>query len=459
MEEKLLQEVSEDPHAGGPGFLKAGGVPASVYTLSATSLGVGAFVLPSIFDKIGILPGIGCLGFFALWSYFFMVQLIKMGQALNVSSYEALVEQVLGKFGSFLLAFFIAISVLLANSSHIAVVAGLLHDLIEYYISDSYGTFPYDSKKELILYLCVLSVALIFCTGNKINELRYVSTASVCVVLVTCIWCTGECFFWYWPKGQYQFTGSYASPLASSDWKMYAANIPTFAFVYSGTFCLFPVYNELRDQSIKNVRKAIAYSNALCCFGYLIVSIVGVLTFGSEINTDSFQTNRKATNYLYVFPPSHFGVTILCFFLVVVITLLYGVLNFPMVKSVEKMIILISPGCGARFLEWKYHSTVITVIGMVLIVNINLAAKELSVLFAMSGGFGCTFVVYFIPSLLLLRNKGGRPHSLWKKVFLWVSLCAVLAIAVLFTYSLFSPDTGSTSSGTNGTAVDNSTGY
>jgi hypothetical protein len=43
-------------------------------------------------------------------------------------------------------------------------------------------------------------LAFFCCSGSKISDLRFVSTASVTIVLTLCIWCTGECFFYYWPK-------------------------------------------------------------------------------------------------------------------------------------------------------------------------------------------------------------------------------------------------------------------
>ena len=67
-------------------------------------------------------------------------------------------------------------------------------------------------------------------------------------------------------------------------------------------------------------------------FRYGIVALVGALTFGTDVDRDKF-ANATASNYLYVFPPNHYMVTILRFGLVFSITLLFAVINFPMLEA------------------------------------------------------------------------------------------------------------------------------
>jgi amino acid permease len=96
------------------------------------------------------------------------------------------------------------------------------------------------------LYVVLLCVALIFCTGDRLSSLRYVSTASVGFVMITCVWISGECIFWYWTHGHSAFRGANAAPLASSDTKDYFEGLPAIAFAFSGIFTLFPVVKELK---------------------------------------------------------------------------------------------------------------------------------------------------------------------------------------------------------------------
>ena len=83
------------------------------------------------------------------------------------------------------------------QAAHMKTVVTLLHDLLEWYITGHYGTVELTTSREMILYIGLLSIAFVFSVGDSIGALRYVSTISVTMVLFTCLWCTGECIFWY----------------------------------------------------------------------------------------------------------------------------------------------------------------------------------------------------------------------------------------------------------------------
>jgi len=447
-------DAHDDLHGAG-GMLKPGGPAAAVYTLCAMSLGVGVFVLPIVFKDLGTISGALGITFFAVWGYWMQVVLIEVAEsyAPRIFSYEDLVERTLGKFGKLILALFMAVTTLLGNAAHMKTVVTLLHDLLEWYITGTYGKVEMDTTKELILYIGLLSVAFVFSTGNRIGALRYVSTISVTVVLLTCAWCTGECIFWYMlhlKKSEFRplLPGSnHSNPngtiLYSTDWESYAADLPAIAFAFSGTFCLFPVYREIHDKSLPNMKKVIGRSTFICAAGYMIVSLFGIWTFGKDIDVNP-TTGKPASNYLYVFPPDHYVVTLLCFGIVIVITLLYAVINFPFLASMEKLMDFL-PGV-TQDTVWhhgQWFRIIATFLGMVVIVFINIQFKNLLSLFGFCGGWGISFVVYFIPSLVALsasRRQLKKPF--WYQMLLVLSALAVLVMAGGFTYSTFHPKNG-----------------
>jgi len=445
-------DAHEDLHGAG-GMLKAGGPAAAVYTLCAMSLGVGVFVLPIVFKDLGTVSGALGIVFFALWGYWMQVVLIEVAEsyAPRIFSYEDLVERTLGKFGKLILALFMAVTCLLGNAAHMKTVVMLLHDLLEWYITGTYGNVELSTTKELILYVGLLSVAFVFSTGDKMSALRHVSSISVTVVLLTCAWCTGECIFWYMlheKKSEFRpllpNNPAHSNPngtiLYSTDWKSYAADLPAIAFAFSGTFCLFPVYREIHDKSLPNMKKVIGRSTFICAAGYMIVSLFGIWTFGKDIDVNP-TTGKPASNYLYVFPPDHYVVTLLCFGLCITITLLYAVINFPFLASMEKLMDFL-PGV-TRDTVWhkgQWFRTIATLCGMVVIVIVNIQFKNLLSLFGFCGGWGISFVVYFIPSLVAL-SASRRPlkRPLWYQMVLVLSAFAVLVMAGGFTYATFNP--------------------
>jgi hypothetical protein len=272
-------------------------------------------------------------------------------------------------------------------------VVGLLHDLLEFYVTDNYGKTSFSESKELVLYICLMGAALVFCGSSKITTLRYVSTASVLVVLLTCVWCTCECIFYYWfTKRENAFSGPKAAPIFKWDLYTWSATLPAIAFIYTPTFALFSVYSELRNKSLPAMASIVSKSTLICCFGYLIVALVGILTFGQNISFDSFK-GSIAPSYLYVFPPDHYVVTFLCFALVAVITMLYPVLNLPYLNSLKALIEMIplSEGLDAarsKFFEWSGWRLLISFLSMALVVLVNLQFTSLVAIFGFCGSWG-----------------------------------------------------------------------
>eukprot|EP00040_Diaphanoeca_grandis_P035635 m.224611 g.224611 ORF g.224611 m.224611 type:complete len:487 (-) comp33438_c0_seq2:75-1535(-) len=427
--------VHENHH--GAGFLKAGGLPSSVYTLCAMSLGVGVFVLPATLKDMGLITGLIAILFFAVWSNTMQVILVKVAKKQHppVHSYEELTERVLGKPGAFFLALFTAVTTFLGNSAHMKTVVGILEQVMEYFVTGTMGVKTYSTGHKLILYFFLLAVALVKSADKQISSMRYISTASVGMVLLVCLWTVGECVFWYWPLGHTAFSGENAIIMASDDWKAYAGNLPAVAFAFSGTFCLFPVYNEMTDKSLKNTKKAIGLSSIVCGVGYATVALIGVLTFGKRVDLNQ-ASGLAADNFLDVFPPNHYVVTLLSFCLVGTITLLYAVINFPFLQAVTEMINLVACTNGEiKFIKTVRGRMLITVIGMGGVVAVNLGFTNLLTLFGFCGGWGISFVVYFIPSAIALADSKGEP--LWYKAALVLSLLGVLVLAAGFTYVTF----------------------
>jgi len=366
--------------------------------------------------------------------------LIKVAKKQNppVYSYEELAERVLGKPGAVLLAFFTAVTTFLGNAAHMKTVIALLQDILEFFVTGDYGKYHWSMPKLLIAYFFLLSVALVKSADRQISRLRYISTASVGMVLLICVWCIGECLFWYWPKGHHAFSGDNRVILASDDWKIYAQDLPAVAFAFSGTFCLFPVYNEMNDKSFKNVKKAIGISSVVCGVGYASVALIGVLTFGKKVDQDANDPTKTASNFLYVFPKEHYVITFMSFILVGTITLLYAVLNFPFLGAMTQLINMLPGGTGdSAFLRRRPGRMVMTVAGMIGVVVVNLGFKNLLALFGFCGGWGISFVVYFIPSVIALADSKGEP--LWYQCALAASALLVLVLAAGFTFTLFYP--------------------
>jgi hypothetical protein len=78
---------------------------------------------------------------------------------------------------------------------------------------------------------------------------------------------------------------------------------------------------------------------------------------------------------------------------------------------------------------------IVTVVAMIGMVAIDISIHDLTDLFGLCGGWGMTFVSYFVPSLIGFAASKGEP--LWYRGLLLLSASAVLVMAVGFTYVTF----------------------
>eukprot|EP00038_Savillea_parva_P017443 m.20292 g.20292 ORF g.20292 m.20292 type:complete len:483 (+) comp3778_c0_seq1:139-1587(+) len=429
-----------------------GGIVTSVFTLCAMSLGVGVFVLPAVFKSIGLVAGIVSIVVFACWSYWLQIVMIRVAKAYDVSSYEDLADASLGHVGRYALALFTAITNLLANSAHMATAVKLLHSDMELYVTNGYGANTMTKVKQLILYVPLMIFALFLCSGAKVSDLRFVSSASVTIVLTLCLWTTGECMFWYWPGGRSAFSGPNRVILASDNWEDYATDLPAVAFAFTSTFMLFPVYKEMNDQSLKSMKKTVAASTWVCAAGYMILAVIGVLTFGNEVD-ENIVTHKPSSLYIYTFPSNHYVIVFLSFFLAIALTMLYAIINFPFILSVETLLELVPiKADNGPLLPTKLRHVIITVVGMVILVAMNLSfGNSLLTLFGLCGGWGVVFIVYAIPSCIALaaghradpvdsdrfEDKALSVSSIFHRILLVLSLIVVMIIAISYTYVTF----------------------
>jgi len=322
-----------------------------------------------------------------------------------------------------------AFTCLVGNTAHVKAVVGILRDLLEWYITGSYGKIPVSEAQQNILMIAALLVAFPFCGSKTVGALRYVSSMSVSTVLMTCVWIIGECMFWYWPKGHF---AGHTSPLVSTHWQDYAVYIPTIAFAYTGTLVLMPVLQEFKQKdSPKAVHDLIGASTLVCLLGYGVFSLIVVMTFGVNVDKDTYD-NSTASSVLYLFPPDHYGVTLLKLGLVIVITLLYPIINYPVLHGFETMLRIMGTDPEQWTMSYTVRRLLLTLAGMAFVAFLNIKAADLLQLFGLCGSWGVSLVCYVLPLLFYLKLCPKAP-MVWRVLSI-VGIASMLVTAVLFTY-------------------------
>eukprot|EP01083_Nonionella_stella_P303241 1048905_1 len=446
-----------------------------VFLLCSMSLGIGVFVLPGIFLLIGIGPGLLILAFYALLALFTQLLVLECASISKAKSYEQLASFSMGQFGEGLLAFFMAISLLTGNCGHIQTVGQLFHDIIDWFYTNQDEEYGFDWKKTGILYVVMLSLTLPWLFQRSLHGLSGVGTISVMTVILTgvsfIIICVGKLANGEGASGAQAPVYGFSKMSTEQFWKTdFWRACPTIAFVYTPLLELFPVYIELNHRDIARTKTSVYVSMFICFLIYAVVSTLVIVTYGTKTQPNS----------LYNVPVSNNWFNFCCFALVIVITLLYPVINYPMINALETILDLF--GCcqskghdddtedmlqeaymdvvntdvssstmkaRKRYNEnditelsllsaliapsvwWEYivyhRRDVLSILFIFVVIGVDIGVTDLDDLFGLCGSLGLSFVCYIYPCIIWLMFK-------WK----WKQLSTTLRSPIGFLKFAFS---------------------
>ena len=165
--------------------------------------------------------------------------------------------------------------------------------------------------------------------------------------------------------------------------------------------------------------KVTSAASIICCFLYASLSFVSVLAWGTACQ-------RNTGNILYMIPPDHYWVTFWCFVLVVAITLLYPLINVPVVNNFEALILILLTGENpnstlgkkklmlvmdrnknnpiCKFLLANRRS-LISLVGMIIVICLDTFVTDLADLFGLCGSLGLGTISMILPATLALKER------------------------------------------------------
>jgi len=391
-----------------------GSVVSSTFILGCVSLGVGVFSFPAVFRLSGIGGGSLLLLAFAMMSARAQHLVVSAANIVGEKTYEGTTKRVLGRWGFMCQTASIAVSSFIANCAHLQAVGSLLGDLLIWFVtgkgSENNDEFHLAKSRKAVLYILLLSIALPFCFQDDLNSLRYISTASVTAVMMNTMWFVVYCL-WLVGTEQSPVHGGDASdwpPSVTGEWKTLPAfsDSPTDYFRSAGAVCfafssivtLFPTVREMNQP--QRIGQAVNWSSALCFTVYIATALAGAFAFGTGAESNClYNTNVKHRDTLRP----------LVFVLVVCIILLYPVINYPMVQSLQTLI-----WGGGSSPEWSRPA--ISIVGVLGVAVVDFYVSDLVDLFGLCGSLGLGVIAYILPAVLFLRTGRGRWYEPSKRV-------------------------------------------
>lgn len=369
---------------------------SAVFLLSCLSLGVGVFTLPTVLNKLGWLVGTALILFFGVLSAVLQVQLLDVAVERRCNTWEEVTEIAPG--GKVLSRLSLFLSLVIGNAAHLQVVAGMLFDLISFFVTDKYGQ-KYTPIHKFILLGLFLGVAAPYCFMDDLGSLQHVGKSVAGVVLATCS-AVAVCSLWKVGAG-HGASGNEATSADVPSFDVIIATAPGICFAFTSMLSFWEVFAALRrgcgESAPKVMRRSLLWSSVMVLVMYLLVAGTTIIAFGNAAGQT--KVGNGYGNVLYNFPPDNYPITILCFLLVVVIVLDYPIINFPLVGIFLRM---------KRFgLESKpFARHFLSLAFMLVVLLIDMLVPDLDDVFGLCGSLGLSVSCFVLPGLVLVC--GGR---------------------------------------------------
>jgi amino acid permease len=255
-------------------------------------------------------------------------------------------------------------------------------------------------------------LALPLCFKRQLSELRFVSITVVLFCLLTsAVVCT---------KSLVEVGGgeTHGAAFAAPKFVDLLTQVPTAAFGFSSIVELFHVRAEIKKPELMG--RCVHIASTIIVVVYLSVGLIGALAF-----------QNPGSDFLERFPDSHL-VAILRLGIIIMITLLYPIINFPCVSAIGAL-----PGnfAAPSMRAWRTMSVIGLCLVLFIDTSISLASTHgLDDVFGISGSLGLGLVAYTLPCAaflaISLRARRDSPLPAHHAIAAGIILCLGLFMTI-----------------------------
>mmetsp|Transcript_51518 Transcript_51518/g.111867 ORF Transcript_51518/g.111867 Transcript_51518/m.111867 type:complete len:469 (-) Transcript_51518:384-1790(-) len=374
-------------------------VTSATFLLCCLSLGVGVFQLPTVLNSTGWVVGLGLIGVFGVLTMLLQLQLLSVAVERNVRTWEELA--ILAPFGKALSSVSLFLSLIIGNAAHIQVVAGMLFDLMSYFVGDDYQRTDRDftTLHRIVLYCLFLAFACPYCFGDDLGALSNVGKSVAAVVLSTCL---AVIIFsvLHINEGKGAAAQGHSTEVGCpGGMEAILQQSPNICFAFTGMLNFWEVFAALKrgapESAEKKMRASVWTSSILVLAVYLFLTVAALVAFGTQVKD----------NVLYNFPVHNDVITMLSFAVVVVIVLDYPVLNFPLVEMCRRSQTL-------KLGDKPWARVVLTLIFMVIVILLDTAVPDMKDIFGLCGALGLSTYCCTLPGLILVFASRNPIHKI-----------------------------------------------
>lgn len=413
------------------GSITPGSMRASITSFSILSIGVACLSVPSYLSQIGIVFYIIFVIVIAFISNTTLRYLISIAKNYKVKSYNVLVTLILGKTMAFILDIVIIIKIFGVMIVYQIVIYNIIGSFVfsigyqdqysnnEDFIKTSFWSeFKYKCMVMFgISILCLLPLNI----QKDVSKLRFSSIIGLASLIFTVIILIVQLPYYI---GKYSFNDTVnISNIGNSvnNLSIFSA-ISTLVYSFSTHYGIFPIYDNLFMNTKRRIKKVISRGVALNSLFFIIVGVVGYLTF--PIKTPDLIINRPSIDRLDLAMNICKG--LICILMFAKIAINYNSLRYSLLSLLFK-----TP-------ENTFIRNIILTLGVTLTSTlIGIIFSDVKAFIGFLGGFCSVFLSFVLPSLLYLFSEKRHFLVVIGVVlfnFIFISIGGIAGIKSLITF-------------------------
>lgn len=250
---------------------------SGIVTLLHTACGAGILAMPYAFKAYGLLPGFLVL---VLCGVFSTTGLLLQGQVSKYvprrqASFFSLAQITYPQL-SIIFDLAIAVKCLGVGVSYMVVIGDLLPQIFSNFTS-------HEILLERNFHITVVMIFIVapLCFMKRLDSLRYASMIAISAVGYLCVLVVAHFLFPSQEIKDLKGTVSLFRPKGLHTSML--SSFPIFVFAYTCHHNTFSIVNELKDNSVENVRKVVIGAMGLAVCLYIAIGGSGYGTFGDNI--------------------------------------------------------------------------------------------------------------------------------------------------------------------------------
>jgi amino acid permease len=451
---------------------RSGTIYSCTSYLANTIVGSGMLGLPHALSESGYLVGIL---FVLLFAWFSSVGLhllsIVAHQSEGMSSFYSVANQALPGFSP-LIDFIVALKCFGVATSHLIVIGDTMSSTMDFLLNTGvHNELVWLTNKQLWITIFLVFLITPLSCFKQLNALQFTSSVSIvfvfCITIIIFMYSLGLSFmnpcldFEPLPDRDHMVCKGIMEPY--TDFTRTIQVLTIFIFSFTCQQNIFSVVNEIKSHSQRRVDMVIKLAISFAVIVYLVISLSGYYTFGSEV----------LDNILLNFPKNHL-LTFSRIFVVFLVIFSYPLQLHPSRKCILSLISsfftiasrynnqqyrkeskngnlsldvetpvsplyisLIENDIEEEIIldeytasPWLFYG--ITAIFLFLSFNVAITVDSLGTILALVGATGSTMVSYILPGLIYIRSF---PHFHFKIVLAWIQFlmgCIIAPTALYF---------------------------